>query len=96
MCKADLGHQAGHDQLLAARRIDRGPELRVRPGMGRGAVDRRDVREYLGNLLEQGVDEDAALRSDSREDGRDAEVLGCLGEARDIVDHQAWIDRVNH
>ena len=52
--------------------------------------------KYLGNLLEQRVDEDAALRSDRREDGRDAEVLGCLGEAGDIVDHQAWIDRVNH
>lgn len=96
LCKADLGHQASHDQLLATRRIDRGPELRVRPGMGRGAVDRRDVGKNLGNFLEQGVDEDAALRSDSREDGRDADVPGCLGEARDIVDHQAGIDRVNH
>jgi hypothetical protein len=64
--------------------------------MGRGAVDRRDVGKYLGNLLEQGVDEDAAFRSDSSEDGGDAEAPGCLGEARDIVDHQAWIDRVNH
>jgi hypothetical protein len=83
---------AGDDEFLAARRVDCSPDVRMRPGMRRRAVDGRHVGEDIADFLEDGVDENAALGADRGQHRRHAQVPRHLCEGSDIVDHDSAID----
>src|SRR5439155_25129150 len=63
LSKTNLSGYSSHNQLLATRRFDSRANLRVRPGMRRRAVDRRDLWEHLTGLFEYGIRKDAPLRA---------------------------------
>src|ERR1700730_8789618 len=70
-----LRRNAGHEQLLAARRVNGGADLWVGPRMRRRAIDRRDVGEDLADLFEDRVSQHATVGSHRREHGWHTEDL---------------------
>ena len=80
------------ERVVAARRVDGGPDVRVRPGMRGRAIDWRDVREDLADFLEDRIDENASLRTDRGQHGGHAQIPRRACETRDVVGHQTGIN----
>ena len=80
---ADLGPQAGDDQLLAACRLDGVDHLLVLPGVDERAVDHLLIGEHVGHLRK---DETAALGDYARQNGGDPENLGSLRQSSRVID----------
>ena len=69
-CDADLGPQAGDDQLLAAGRFDDFHHILVLPGVHPGAIDDFLVWKYVGDLFKE---KSTARRDHAGENGRNIE-----------------------
>jgi hypothetical protein len=67
---ADLGPQAGDDELLASGRLDRVDDAGVFPGVDERTVDRLLIRKDVLETLDEVA---AALLDDSGQDRRDPE-----------------------
>src|SRR5258708_2036621 len=91
---ADLGPEGADDELAPARRANRIEEIRVFPGVGRGSVDGRVVREHLGQGRECRL---AAARPDvdGRVHDRQAKQLCDLGRRNDVLEQQVAIHRTD-
>src|SRR5690606_36507473 len=80
---ADLGPQAGNDDLVAAVLLQRVTNLLVVPGVHRGTLQRRRIREY-GKQLGVGMAGEA-FGLDRGDDGRNVEDLGSLVQTHGVV-----------
>jgi hypothetical protein len=80
---ANLGPKAGHDQLLATRRLDDIDDLGILPGVDKRSVDHLLIRENVRDLRK---DKAAALGENARQDGRNPERLRNLRQPHRIVD----------
>src|SRR5882762_4268181 len=88
-CKAHLGPQSRKHDLLAAGVLHPPNAALVLPRIDEGPVNRRLLREYVLNLLENVA---AAILDDRRKERWDLECLRCLRESDRIVDHQSNIN----
>src|SRR5215470_10375953 len=76
LSETDFGLDSGHDELLSARRLDRGVDIRIGPGVGGRTIDWSDMREGLADFAEDRVRRGLAASVDRGQNGRNLERGG--------------------
>src|SRR4030095_15468326 len=90
-----FGHKTSHDQFSRPCCLYGSPYIGMRPCMSRRAIDRSYIRKQVANFFEDGVGENTSLSTDCSQYNRHAEISRRLCQTSNIVNEEAWIDRLH-